>query len=94
MTTEQFYVQAAEHFLTNYKPGDTARTVFERYAKEEFRWGEAKAKKFAEEVEKGRAVEGLNIKAENRFYLWYRLNYMKDIAIVDDPKAPTGPQTE
>ncbi|OQP65464.1 hypothetical protein A3860_17520 [Niastella vici] len=93
MTTEQFYVQVAEHFLTNYKPGDTARAVFERYAKEEFGWGEARAKKFAEKAEKGRAVEAL-IKAQKRFYLWYKLNYMKDVAIVEDPGTPTDPQTD
>jgi hypothetical protein len=94
MTTEQFYVQVAEHFLTNYKHGDTARGVFERYAKEEFGWGEARAKKFAEEVEKGRAVEDLNIKAEKRFYLWYQLNFMKIIAIVDETGKPTSPKPD
>jgi hypothetical protein len=94
MTTEQFYVQVAEHFLTNYKPGDTARAVFKRYAKEEFGWGETRAEKFSEEVELGRDVEGLNIKAEKRFYLWYQLNFMKGIPIVDDPGKPADPQAD
>jgi hypothetical protein len=95
MTTEQFYIQVAEHLLTNYKPGEFAKAVFERYAKEEFKWGETRAKKFAEDVEKGLDVENLNIQTEKRFYLWYQLNYMKGIPIVDNPEEkPTAPQTD
>jgi hypothetical protein len=94
MTTEQFYADVAGHLLKNYKPGDLATAVFEQYAKEELNWEEARAKKFAEEVEQGRKVEGMNINGEQRFYTWYYLNYMKTITSATGEGKPSAQQHE
>jgi hypothetical protein len=94
MTTEQFYVTVIEHFLQHYKPGDAARAVFERFAKEEYNWEEAKAKSFAEQVELGRDVEGLNMKGENRFFLWYYLNIINDKTLLTVHDKHSDQQTD
>ena len=78
MNTEEFFVEVVAHFLTNYKGGETARQLFENYAKEELKMSETDAIDFSNLVEKGTDVKDMQDELQKqRFYLWYYINYMK-----------------
>jgi hypothetical protein len=86
MNTDQFHQAVAEHLLKNYQPGSSVRLMCEQFAKDELNYSETRAKEFGETVAKGvEVVEDLNnIKGKKRFFLWYFLNYIKDIALVEN----------
>ena len=94
MTTDKFYQAVAEHLLKNYQPGNPVKLMCEQFAKDELHYSESRAKEFGEIVAKGvHVVEDLNnMRGRKRFFLWYFLNYIKDIAFFQNGDNSSGPQ--